>query len=279
MPGLQGLCRQVIDQPPGQFLPGAEVGPDGVDPKGGELPVRQNFDQRIRLQIDLDLTGTEGHCDIFASPGQGHRMREHGIGNERAFGQIPKRADGAELQEAGACHQRALKASDAAVFQAAVGHLPEQKIAIVQDLVCNGVIFVSGVNRENWIATIEMLRDDPTCETLLVGHGPPTTHGEFHTVIEYLKIMDQAWAESETPAAFMETMRTIFPGYAGEFLLTLAEFYWDKYANLWPECPTASHLPNGAQSTRKDTGMFRSLAEKLRVRRRLLRTECDAGEV
>lgn len=109
-----------------------------------------------------------------------------------------------------------------------VAVLPEQKIAIVQDLVYNGVFFAPGVDRQNWIATLELLRDDPAFETLLVGHGLPTTRGEFHTAVEYLKVMDQAWADAATPAVFIETMKAAFPGYAGEFLLSLAEPYWDK---------------------------------------------------
>lgn len=52
--------------------------------------------------------------------------------------------------------------------------LPDQKVAIVQDLVYNGVFFAPGVGRANWIAILDELRDDPACETLLVGHGLPT---------------------------------------------------------------------------------------------------------
>ena len=109
-----------------------------------------------------------------------------------------------------------------------VAVLPEQKIAIVQDLVYNGVFFAPGVDRQNWIATLETLRDDPAFETLLVGHGLPTTRGEFHTAIEYLKVMDRVWQDSANPAEFIETMKASFPGYAGEFLLSLAEPYWDR---------------------------------------------------
>ncbi|MEL6170302.1 MAG: MBL fold metallo-hydrolase [Pseudomonadota bacterium] len=109
-----------------------------------------------------------------------------------------------------------------------VAVLPEQQVAVVQDLVYNGVYFAPGVDRKNWIATLETLRDDPAFDTLLVGHGLPTTRGELDTAIAYLKVFDAAWDAGETPDAVMSAMKEAFPGYGGEFLLGLIEPYWDK---------------------------------------------------
>lgn len=112
--------------------------------------------------------------------------------------------------------------------KAIVAVLPEQRVAVVQDLVYNGVYFAPGVDRANWIATLEGLRDDPACETLLVGHGLPTTRGELDTAIAYLKTLDAAWEAAATPDDVVAAMKAAYPGYAGEFLLGLTEAYWDK---------------------------------------------------
>lgn len=109
-----------------------------------------------------------------------------------------------------------------------VAVLPEQKVAIVQDLVYNGVYFAPGVDRKNWITTLEAMRDDAAFETLLVGHGLPTTRGELDTAIRYLKTFDAAWEAGGTPDAVKAEMMKAYPGYTGEFLLSLIEQYWDK---------------------------------------------------
>lgn len=103
---------------------------------------------------------------------------------------------------------------------------PDQKVIIVQDLVYNGVFFAPGVDRANWIATLEALRDDPVAETLLVGHGLPATRGELDTAIAYIRVMDEAM-QAESPDAAAAQLRAAFPGYGGEFLLSLIPEYWN----------------------------------------------------
>ena len=109
-----------------------------------------------------------------------------------------------------------------------VAVLPEQKVAIVQDLVYNGVYFAPGMDRANWINRLQTLRDDPAFETLLVGHGLPTTRAELTTAIEYLKTMDRIWNDAETADDFVSGMKAAYPEYTGEFLLNLAKQYWNK---------------------------------------------------
>ena len=109
-----------------------------------------------------------------------------------------------------------------------VAVLPDQKVAVVQDLVYNGIYFAPGVDRKNWIATLEGLRDDPFFDTLLVGHGMPTTRGELDTAIGYLKTFDAAWDTGATPDDVSAAMMAAYPGYDGEFLLGLIGAYWDK---------------------------------------------------
>ena len=104
--------------------------------------------------------------------------------------------------------------------------LPDQKVAIVQDLVYNGVFFAPGVDRANWIKILEELRDDPACETLLVGHGLPTSRGDLDTAIAYIKVMDDAMNNAATPEEASATIKAAFPGYGGEFLLSLITEYW-----------------------------------------------------
>ena len=109
-----------------------------------------------------------------------------------------------------------------------VAVLPEQRVAVVQDLVYNGVYFAPGVDRGNWIATLEALRDDPSFDTLLVGHGLPTSRGELDTAIAYVKTLDAAWEAGGTPDDVVAAMKAAYPAYAGDFLLTLIAAYWDK---------------------------------------------------
>lgn len=109
-----------------------------------------------------------------------------------------------------------------------VAVLPEQKVAVVQDLVYNGVYFAPGVDRKAWIATLESFRDDPAFETLLVGHGLPTSRGELDTAIGYLKVFDAAWDAGDTPDAVKAAMMEAYPSYDGAFLLGLIGAYWDK---------------------------------------------------
>lgn len=109
-----------------------------------------------------------------------------------------------------------------------VAVLPEQRVAVVQDLVYNGIYFAPGVDRKNWIATLEELRDDEAFDTLLVGHGLPTTRGELDTAIGYVKTLDAAWDAASTPDDVTAAMKAAYPGYGGEFLLGLTAAYWDK---------------------------------------------------
>ncbi|MEM6407387.1 MAG: MBL fold metallo-hydrolase [Pseudomonadota bacterium] len=106
--------------------------------------------------------------------------------------------------------------------------LPDQKVAIVQDLVYNGVFFAPGVDRANWISTLESLRDDPAFDTLLVGHGLPTTRGDIDTAIAYIKVLDDAMTNAATPDDAAAQLRSAFPGYGGDFLLSLIPEYWTR---------------------------------------------------
>lgn len=113
-------------------------------------------------------------------------------------------------------------------FDMVVTVFPEQKVAIVQDLVYNGVYAAPGIDRANWISTLETLRDDPAFDTLLVGHGLPTTRGDLDNMIHYVKAMNSIIDESATPDEAMAKMKEAYPGQGGEFLLSLIGEYWAK---------------------------------------------------
>lgn len=109
-----------------------------------------------------------------------------------------------------------------------VAVFPEQQVAIVQDLVYNGIFFAPGVNRANWIATLEEMRDDPAFETLLVGHGLPTSRGELDTAIAYIKVLDDVMSNAATPDDAIAQIKAAYPGYTGDFLLSLIGEYWTR---------------------------------------------------
>ncbi|MCH2249548.1 MAG: MBL fold metallo-hydrolase [Cognatishimia sp.] len=109
-----------------------------------------------------------------------------------------------------------------------VSVLPEQQVAVVQDLVYNGIYFAPGTDRANWIATLQELSDDPAFETLLVGHGLPTTRGDLDTAIAYIRVMDDVMKTAATPDDAIAQMKAAFPAYTGEFLLSLIPEYWTR---------------------------------------------------
>jgi hypothetical protein len=57
--------------------------------------------------------------------------------------------------------------------------LPEANAIIVQDLLYNGVHFWPGTDRKNWLTVLENFRTLSGYETLLVGHGMPTSMGQI----------------------------------------------------------------------------------------------------
>lgn len=118
--------------------------------------------------------------------------------------------------------------SNTEAFDMVVTVLPEQKVAIVQDLVYNGLYAAPGIDRSNWIATLEELRDDPAFETLLVGHGMPTSRGDLDHMIRYVKVMDEIINEASTPDAAVAGIKQAYPSQDGEFLLSLIAEYWAK---------------------------------------------------
>jgi len=174
--------------------------------------------------------GAMGHMTFSTLPGVRENLRDEATGGEwmepASLLNGPDIALGMTDIGGVPVEYRAYDNNEALKMLVAV--LPEQKVAIVQDLVYNGVYFAPGMDRQNWIKTLETLRDDPAFDTLLVGHGVPATRGELTTAISYLREMDRIWNDSETADDFVSGMKSAYPGYSGEFLLNLAKSYWNK---------------------------------------------------
>ena len=69
--------------------------------------------------------------------------------------------------------------------------IPELGTIVVQDLVYNNNIFFPGVDRPNWIRTLETLRSSTEAETVLCGHGYPAPAGELTAAIDYLTELEE----------------------------------------------------------------------------------------
>ena len=99
-------------------------------------------------------------------------------------------------------------------------HLPEANVWIVQDLIYNNAHFFPGVDRTNWIATLESLGSDAVNDDLLlVGHGLPTTRGEVQSAIAYLQLADELAAGATDGASVIAALREAYPTYGGDELL------------------------------------------------------------
>ncbi len=102
--------------------------------------------------------------------------------------------------------------------------LPEMDTAILQDLVYNNAYFFPGMDRANWIAVLDELRGKLDTETLLVGHGYPTSQGELTAAIDYLTEYNQMLAESDNPEELVAKMQERWPDRLAQGILELQGF-------------------------------------------------------
>lgn len=104
--------------------------------------------------------------------------------------------------------------------------LPELDAIVVQDLVYNNSIFFPGVDRPNWIKTLEKLRGDTEAETVLCGHGYPAPIGELTAAIDYLTEIEEMIASSSTLEELRGKATTRWPERGGHV-------YFDFMAGLF----------------------------------------------
>lgn len=103
-----------------------------------------------------------------------------------------------------------------------VVRLPEVRTLIVQDLLFNNTHYYPAGDFANWIATLTDLRAlAPDYDTVLVGHGMPTTIGEIDQAIEYLNLLVTTIEEAETADDAAAVLIERYPTYAGQEILFL----------------------------------------------------------
>jgi len=99
-------------------------------------------------------------------------------------------------------------------------HLPEANVWIIQDLIYNNAHFFPGMDRANWIATLENVGSAATNDDLLlVGHGLPTTRGEVQSAIAYLQLASELAADATDGASVVAGLQEAYPTYGGNELL------------------------------------------------------------
>ncbi|HRE46354.1 MAG TPA: hypothetical protein PLD47_01405 [Aggregatilineales bacterium] len=107
--------------------------------------------------------------------------------------------------------------------------LPEAGVIIIQDLLYNNARFYPGADRTNWITILDGLRKLEGYNTVLVGHGAPTTRGEFDHGIEYLTYANELVAKTNTAEDISSRLAARFPSYGGTLLLSFwAQFFLAK---------------------------------------------------
>jgi glyoxylase-like metal-dependent hydrolase (beta-lactamase superfamily II) len=109
--------------------------------------------------------------------------------------------------------------------QQIVLRLPDHGILVAQDFVyTNGHAF-PGVDRQNWISILGEWQAVGGFDTLLSGHGMPTSPGEITQMIKYLTLADEL-AGSETSADdVIAGLTAEYPGYEIEGILQ----FWGSF--------------------------------------------------
>jgi glyoxylase-like metal-dependent hydrolase (beta-lactamase superfamily II) len=104
--------------------------------------------------------------------------------------------------------------------------VPDAGVVVLQDLLYNNMHFFPGVDRANWIATLEGLRSGlEGYDTLLVGHGLPTSKGELDSAVDYLTFVNDAAASAESADALIAALQARYPAYEGTFILS----FWQQF--------------------------------------------------
>ena len=113
---------------------------------------------------------------------------------------------------------------DAEAAEQIVIEAPEMGTAILQDLVYNNAYFFPGMNRSNWIDVLSDLKSKLDVETLLVGHGYPSSQGELTAAIDYLNEYNAMVAASSGPDELVMKMKERWPNRMAKGILDLQGF-------------------------------------------------------
>lgn len=113
---------------------------------------------------------------------------------------------------------------NAEALEQIVIELPEMGTAVLQDLVYNNAYFFPGMNRPGWIDVLVDLRRKLEVETLLVGHGYPSSQGELTAAIDYLSEYSEMVAQSSGPEDLVMKMKERWPDRMAQGILELQGF-------------------------------------------------------
>lgn len=93
--------------------------------------------------------------------------------------------------------------------------LPEHGVAIVQDIVYNGVhLFIAGPTA-GWRKALEALKAEAGTTLILPGHGEPGGKAIVDVSLNYLDSVDHLLAEGLKGEAFKARLLEIYPAYGG----------------------------------------------------------------
>ena len=94
----------------------------------------------------------------------------------------------------------------------------------LQDLVYNNAYFFPGMDRPGWISVLSDLRGKLEVETLLVGHGYPSSKGELTAAIDYLTEYSEMVTQSAGPEELVAKMKERWPNRLALGILDLQGF-------------------------------------------------------
>ncbi|MEM7301298.1 MAG: MBL fold metallo-hydrolase [Pseudomonadota bacterium] len=124
----------------------------------------------------------------------------------------------------GGLNLRIYNYKNAEALEQIVVEVPEMGTAILQDLVYNNAYFFPGMDRPGWINVLSDLRGKLEVETLLVGHGYPTSQGELTAAIDYLNEYSEMVAQSSGPEELVKKMKERWPNRLAAGILELQGF-------------------------------------------------------
>ena len=113
---------------------------------------------------------------------------------------------------------------NAEALEQIVIEFPELGTAVLQDLVYNNAYFFPGMDRPGWINVLGDLRDKLEVESLLVGHGYPSSQGELTAAIDYLSEYSEMVAQSSNPEELVMKMTERWPDRMAQGILELQGF-------------------------------------------------------
>ncbi|MDX2161228.1 MAG: MBL fold metallo-hydrolase [bacterium] len=116
--------------------------------------------------------------------------------------------------------------SNAEATETLVIRIPEVGAVVLQDLLFSDNHFFPGVDRANWIAELENLRGNlEGFDTLLPGHGLPTTPGALDDAIAYLTFANETVANAATAQDIIDALQAEYPTYDGTLILS----FWNQF--------------------------------------------------